>query len=568
MKSFTTVKAKLRIVFALFFAMICALALYGNNNLKELKDDINHISVDITPQLRLLQDIDGDVVQFRVEEASHVLSTDSQTKDTHEAQMKKYAAEIDDWIKKFLNSDISSKEKKHVNEFIDVWNQYLTINKQLLPVSRQYDSPAHAEFLAQAAELFNKQGESVYLKSDKLLNALVDGMSEESDAASDDANNFVGISIRNGTIAMGIAAIISILMVVMFERTVLRYLIRITLSMKRLSGGDNTVVIEGTKRSDEIGEMAKSLEVFKENALQKERMEQEQKQMEINAEIEKKTMMHKLAGDFESGIQGIITTVSSAATELYQTAEDMQKTVANVSTQSGTAAAASEQTSGNVQSVSAAVEEMSASVREIASQISKSTVLVNATVKQTEQADKTTQALSDAVVQISGILDLIQNIAGQINLLALNATIESARAGDAGKGFAVVASEVKNLAGQTTKATEEIAKQIGNVQHAAQEVVGVLSAINDAIGNVNQYSSGIASAVEEQATATQEIASNMQHASQGVQNITSNISEITKGASNANHAANEVLSASQMLSQQSEMLNQQVKLFLDGVRAA
>jgi len=564
----TTVKAKLRMVFALFFIMICALAFYANSNLNHLQSDMNHTSMDILPQQKLLDDINAAVDRFRLTEASDIISTPPEDDVKYEAEMKKLAAEIDDGAKKFLNSQVSDKERAHVNEFIAEWDTYLEINKRIIAIAHQFDSPEHIAFFEQAAAIYQTESKEHYEKLDKLTDDLVDDISQLDDEASDESTKFVASSIRNGMIAVAIAAVISILMVIMFEKTVLRHLLRITQRMQQLSGGDNSIAIEGAKRSDEIGAMAKSLEVFKENALTKERMEREQKQAEIAAEKEKKAMMDKLASNFESSVQGIITTVAAAATELYQTAEGMQKTVANVSEQSGTVANSSAQTSSNVQSVSAAVEEMSASVKEIASQIAKSAVLVTATVTQTQQADKTTQTLSDAVTQISGILELIQSIASQINLLALNATIESARAGDAGKGFAVVASEVKNLAGQTTKATEEIAKQIANVQEASKEVVAVLKTIQSAIGNVNQYSSGIASAVEEQSAATNEISTNMHQASQGVQNITDNISNITKGASEADHAAKEVLTAAQELSKQSELLNQQVKYFLDGVRAA
>jgi len=569
LKKLLTVKAKLRIVFALFFIMICGLALYSNSNLKILSDDINVISLEITPQLKLLQEINLSVAQYRAEEGVHILAMSPTFKEEREKEMKKTEGDINEAIGKFLNSDIGDKEKKHFNAFKEYWTQYTAFSKKVLEASNKFDgSPETANFQSVASDIFNNESRPFYINASKELQGLVDGMSDRNDSASDDANEFVGKAIRNGMIAVAIAAVISILMVIMFERTVLRWLLRITARMQQLSKGDNSVVIEGTKRSDEIGEMAKSLEVFKENALAKERMEHEQQQAGIVAEQEKKAMMQKLASDFESSVQGIINTVASAATELSHTAENMQKTVTTVSEQSGTAAIASAQTSSNVQSVSAAVEEMSASVREISSQMAKSAALVTNTVTQTQQADKTTQLLSDAVTQISGILELIQNIAGQINLLALNATIESARAGDAGKGFAVVASEVKNLAGQTTKATEEIAKQIGNVQQASKDVIGVLKTIQEAIGNVNQFSSAVASAVEEQSSVTREISSNMHTASQGVQGITDNISSITKGASDANHAAAEVLTAAQELSKQSELLNQQVKYFLDGVRAA
>ena len=275
----------------------------------------------------------------------------------------------------------------------------------------------------------------------------------------------------------------------------------------------------------------------------------------------------RLAGDFESEMQGIVSAVAAAAEDLCRVSEAMQKSISSVGQQSENVANISQRAASNVGNVSAAVEEMSASVKEIAGQVTKSSGLVSETVALTAQADKSTQTLSGAVSQISGILQLIQDIAGQINLLALNATIESARAGEAGKGFAVVASEVKNLASQTTRATEEIARQIEAVQSASSEVVHALKNIQEGIGNVNQYSSGIASAVEEQSAATREISANMQHAAMGVQDIAGTVSGITQSATDADRTVKDVLTATQAMVRQSGLLKQQVTRFASGIKA-
>lgn len=318
--------------------------------------------------------------------------------------------------------------------------------------------------------------------------------------------------------------------------------------------------------ANEIGSMARAVQIFKETAIHARKLEEERKQKDAAAEEDRRRITQQLSSSFEADVQSTITTLITAVSDLGHSAENMQKTVATVGQQSESAVSISQRAANNVANVSAAVEEMSASVKEIASQLTKSSGLVSETVTRTTLADKTTHALSDAVSQISGILQLIQDIAGQINLLALNATIESARAGDAGKGFAVVASEVKNLASQTTKATEEIARQIENVQVASREVVEVLRSIQEGIGSVNQYSSGITSAVEEQSAATREISANMQHAALGVQDINGNMSAITGSISEADKAAKDVWSASQTMTRQSELLKEQVTRFLSGIR--
>ncbi|HEU5046816.1 MAG TPA: methyl-accepting chemotaxis protein [Rickettsiales bacterium] len=329
-----------------------------------------------------------------------------------------------------------------------------------------------------------------------------------------------------------------------------------------LAKGDVSVDLEEFSRRDELGVVVEALKSFKANIIRIKDMQKNEEKMRAEAEVAKRAAMGKMADKFEHEVQGIITTVATTASTLYKTAEGMKEKMAKAAMQSGAVSDASEQTNMNVKSVSVAVEEMSASVKEIAAQITKSSTLVSETVQHTEQAGRTVEQLTTAVAQIGNIVELISGISEQINLLALNATIESARAGEAGKGFAVVASEVKNLAGQTGKATEEIAKQIENVKKVSNEVVDVLKDIQTAINNVNQYSGGIASAVEQQSAATGEISGNMRQASERVQHISANIGDVTHGVGNADKEAGEMLHSSEMLSKQSDLLRDRVKDFL------
>lgn len=365
---------------------------------------------------------------------------------------------------------------------------------------------------------------------------------------------------------IGIGILASILFFWFIIRSIQKPLGDVQQAMKKVAGGDLTVSVPHQAQKNEIGGMATALQVFKDSAVEQKRLEEATKLAEIVAQEEKKKAMRALADTFEKDVRNIVDSVIATVGELYKLAGVMKSTVGDVGRQSEATVDASRQASSNVNNVSAAVEEMSASIREIASQINKSSSQVTLTVDKSKHADTTVQTLSGQVLEISSILELIQNIAEQINLLALNASIESARAGDAGKGFAVVASEVKNLANQTTKAAEEITAQISHVQSASKNVVDVLHDINGAISNVSEYSGGIASAVEEQSAATGEISVNMQQASLKVNEITTNITNINQSVADASEAAEKVLGAAQTLSSQSDALNAQVKKFIESIR--
>lgn len=336
--------------------------------------------------------------------------------------------------------------------------------------------------------------------------------------------------------------------------------------MMQLAQGNLDMDIRGADRKDEVGSMSRAMQVFKDNAMKTKELEAERLEGEQRAQEEKKQAMHEMAHRFEQRVQGIISSVAAASTQLLQTAQGMSSVMEEANTKAASVARAAEATTGNVQTVASAAEEMTASVKEISSQVSKSTHVVADTVSKAEHADSNAKELEGAAQQIGHVVQLIQDIAEQINLLALNATIESARAGDAGKGFAVVASEVKNLATQTTKATEEIASQIEGIQIISKSVVEALNAIKGSIDHVSEYAGGIASAVEEQSAVTDEIAANMQTAASGTNDIRVNINEVTTSATNAKDSANTVLEASRSLSVEAETLSREVADFLAEIR--
>ena len=338
--------------------------------------------------------------------------------------------------------------------------------------------------------------------------------------------------------------------------------------MHKLSEGDKTVEVFGADRKDEIGAMAQAVEVFKENAIEMERMEAEQAEQKVRAEEQRKAEMLQMADGFEASVMGVVQSVASSASQMETSAQSMSGTAQAASAQSANVASASQQATANVQTVASAAEELAASVQEISRQVADSSEISNEAVSEADHVGQQMQELAEASNRIGEVVDLINDIAGQTNLLALNATIEAARAGDAGKGFAVVASEVKNLASQTASATGEIAGQIGSIQDATNGAVKAIESIAETIRKINDIASAISTAVEQQGSATGEISRNVQEAAKGTQQVDDNITQVSRGADETGTAAGEVLSAAQEMTQQSGSLKAEVEKFLNQVRAA
>jgi len=338
--------------------------------------------------------------------------------------------------------------------------------------------------------------------------------------------------------------------------------------MQAFANNDLSADVPGKDARDEIGDMARTVEVFKTNALEVERLKQQQLELQERSAAQRKADMHKLAADFEASVGEVIHTVTTAAAELESDARALTSTAEREEHLASTVAAASEEASANVQSVASATEEMTASVNEIARQVQESSGIAHQAVDQAHLTNERISALAKAAARIGDVVNLINNIAGQTNLLALNATIEAARAGEAGRGFAVVASEVKALAEQTGKATGEISQQIAGMQSATAESVTAIKEIGNTIERMSNISSTIAAAVEQQGAATQEIARNVQQAAMGTSQVSNSITDVQQGANETGESSSRVLAAAQSLSHESSRLRDEVGKFLITVRAA
>lgn len=401
---------------------------------------------------------------------------------------------------------------------------------------------------------------------------------------------------RNLILALIILGIILLVIILYVSNAVASPLLSMTNVMKDMSEGDLDVDIPGVGRKDEIGSMADAVNVFKANAIEQLRLEKEaeesriaQKEAERNrlneekqAEVRQRDHQRKLeeeaenkrfsdrqemAQKFEDKIGHIMETVSSAATELNATSGSMNQSATSLKDESVSAASATNQAGENVQVVASAAEEMTASVNDISQQLGNASRASGNAMSSVNFATDRVNQMANSSNKISEIILLINDIAEQTNLLALNATIEAARAGDAGKGFAVVASEVKNLASQTATATDEIRKQINEMQESTQSAVSAVGEITTTIGELDEISSTIAAGMEQQTSAMQEISRNLLEAAHGTEAAGDNVKNVSGLAEETGNAASDVLNASNELSVQASTMKDAVEEFLQEIRS-
>ena len=397
---------------------------------------------------------------------------------------------------------------------------------------------------------------------------LVDGVQHETDASTWQARKEISLATMVMLALGGLTLIGSVLFVWLYVgRNILRRIRSLQRSMQLLSDGDLESEIYRSHQHDEIASMANSLQVFRESMIEARALSADQDKDRI-AKAERASRMEARIVEFEATVRGALDSLQKSANSMETTAQSMSATADQSSALVNAVAAAAEQASVNVQTVSSGTEELSSSINEISRQVVTSAEIARKAVDEAGSTDATMQGLADNAGSISVVIDLIQTIASQTNLLALNATIEAARAGEAGRGFAVVASEVKSLANQTAKATDEIRSQIANMQQVTNSAVGAIRNIGTIIGEINDVTTAIAAAVEEQGAATREIARNIQHAAGGTSEVSSNIVGVSTASAEAGSAAGEVLSASGELRREADVLRAEIDAFLSNIRAA
>ena len=562
MPSFSNLSIRNKVLLAFGIVLLTAMGLGGFSidRLSTVNGSAAEVRDNWLPATGWLGTISKAVEQYRAREGALLLASPA-VKDRQERLLNESLQLFEQTWRLYEPTVTSAEEKALVAGFKGPWNSYLESSRQLVDMARKNQTEAATTlYMGKLRDDFTHLRSA--LEKDLAWN-VAQGKAEADRGAA------VYVSSRIWILAtIALAAMLCIAMGTMIVSGVARPITAMTEAMRKLAGGDMSAPIPGVERKDEIGKMASTVLVFKDNAVETERLRAEQAEAERLAAERRKRDMHDLANSFEGAIGQIIETVSSASTELEASASTLTSTAERTQQRTTTVAAASEQATANVQSVASATEELSSSVTEISRQVQESARMANEAVDQARKTNDRVSELSKAAARIGDVVELINTIAGLTNLLALNATIEAARAGEAGRGFAVVASEVKALAEQTARATGEIGQQIAGIQSATQESVGAIKEISGTIERLSEISSTIAAAVEEQGAATQEISRNIQQAAQGTHEVSSNITDVQRGASETGSASSQVLSAAQSLSQDSNRLKLEVGRFLNTVRAA
>ena len=499
-------------------------------NLQRMQTDIRGVRLSITPT-----EMDEELARLRASAAGAIRHLEAAERRTSE-----------------------SSDRQRLTAIAGLVNDYVAAATSLVEAKKDYlDDQLHLKragaIAPEIAALIEQATSSAVARAAERKRAAATEMAQA---------NRVSFAIGLGVVALLIASATLGLL------SIGRPVRRIAEVLRELVGGNKAIDIPFARRTDEVGDVARAAQTFRDHLLRLEGLEAEKSEAEAHAAAERKQAVHRIANEFETAVGSIIGAVSSASSQLEAAAGNLASTARNAREFAGAVTIASEEASSNVQTVATATEEMESSIREIGRQVKESNSIADAAVRQAGDTDRQMNELARTAGRIGDVLTLITAIAEQTNLLALNATIEAARAGEAGRGFAVVATEVKALAGQTARATDEIRNQIAGMQTATQESVVAIKQIRETIGRISDIAGAITSAVEKQGTATVEIAHNIVHAAERTTDVAAKTTHLNRGAGETGTASDQVLAFAQSLSRQSGDLKSEVTNFLAKVRSA
>jgi methyl-accepting chemotaxis protein len=556
-----TIRTKILTSFAVILALLAGLGGTALQRASATNDSVQDITTNYMLAVAYLGEMRTSIASYRGTIAREALQRgDKAAREQADASLATLAKVYLDNDAKYAPTVDTPAEAKLYAEIKSAYSAYMDLARQ------EHDLMDAGKF-AEVMVLISDTGLPVGRRIDAALKADYDfnlGCATAGAATVADAYS-TGRLIMIGF--MAVALIVALLASVVLIRAIATPIKAMTTAMRKLAARDMSATIPAQGRTDEVGQMAASVQTFKDGMILAERQNTEQA-AERALKEQRTVRLEKCITTFETTARNMVGLLAAGSTELEATARGMTDSADRTNQQANTVAAAAEEAGAGVQTVAAAAEELTASIGEITRQVAQSAKMAARVVGDAQRTNTIVAALAEGADKIGNVVGLITDIAGQTNLLALNATIEAARAGDAGKGFAVVASEVKNLAAQTSRATGEIGAQITQIQAATKEAVAAIRAISASIDEVSAISTTIAAAVEEQGAATAEIARNVAQTATAAQDVTSNITGVSQAATDSSAAASQVLSAAGDLSKQAEQLSREVNSFVADVRAA
>ena len=552
---------KLIVPFAILVAVILAIAGQSYDGFRALTAS-SHLAVDgLVPELIATQDLLLSVSQAGLAEQAIMIEDEDDKKSAIFADYQAHAAAATDLLDRQVTGAVSDAARQDWQQTKDLFDaadraSRKSIKHGLLKENDAAWQISTLEVAPARARLSDLLTERVQKLLARIRQTKADGEILEART-----NRRMALVVGGG---LGGALVVAG-WIVLFG--IVRPLKRMTLQVAALAEGDLAIAIAGTDRRDEVGTLARSLDVFKRNGLEIRRLEAERTAAAENAEAVRRAAMRQLADGFERAVGGIVASVAAASREMQGAAQSLSAVAEQASRQATTVSGAAGHAAANVEAVASETGQLSNSIGAIARRLGRSTEMTALAVSEAGSTKSSADDLVRAVRQICDILALIQDVAGQTNILALNAAIEAARAGDAGKGFAVVATEVKALAGQTTRAADEIKDQIAGVEATSSGVAASVESITAIIGEIDGISTEIAAAVERQNAATASIADNVNQAALGTEEVSTTMVGVTQASAEVGRAATQVLDAAAGLSRQSDLLKTEVAQFLTTVRA-